>query len=172
MPEWIEREGQSCTLENRGLELQTMSGSSAGESARGKCCTLRSHLPSAELHPSRGKPPHPTPIVNHDDRAVLVCARVHERYYPTPPHPTHSKTLKGNGVATEGKWCRNWGENDVATEPKSGAFWCHIWGAYRTGRQLDFGFARVERCRKMLNLWSLAPGFSWPCPASNVMDRT
>ena len=149
MPEWIEREGQSCTLENHGLELQTMSGSSAGESARGKCCTLRSHLPSAELHPSRGKPPHPTPIVNHDDRAVLVCARVHERYYPTPPHPTPPHPPQN----PKRQWCRNWGENGVATEGKSGAFWCHIWGAYRTGRQLDFGFARVdaERC------WTCGP---------------
>ena len=49
--------------------------------------------------------------MNHDDRAVLVCARVHERYYPTPPHPTHPKTLKGNGVATEGKMVSQLREN-------------------------------------------------------------
>jgi len=31
--------------------------------------------------------------------------------HPTPPHPTHPKTLKGNGVATEGKMVSQLREN-------------------------------------------------------------
>ena len=37
-------------------------------------------------------PPHPTPAVPDDERplpvAVPVCVLEHERYYPTPPHPS------------------------------------------------------------------------------------
>ena len=37
-------------------------------------------------------PPHPTPAVTDDERAVPVavpvCVQEHERYHPTPPHPT------------------------------------------------------------------------------------
>ena len=37
-------------------------------------------------------PPHPTPAVTDDERAVPVavpvCVLEHERYYPTPPHPS------------------------------------------------------------------------------------
>ena len=36
--------------------------------------------------------PHPTPAVTDDERAVPlpvpVCVQEHERYYPTPPHPS------------------------------------------------------------------------------------
>ena len=53
-------------------------------------------------------PPHPTPPVadheravqclclqdskKNDEVAVPVCAQEHERYYPTPPHPTPLET--------------------------------------------------------------------------------
>ena len=60
-----------------------------------------------------------------DECAVLVCARVHERYYPTPPHPPPSPPQNPKRLL-----CRRWGENGVATEGKSGAFWCHIWGRF------------------------------------------
>ena len=52
-----------------------------------------------------------------DEGAVLVCARVHERYYPIPPHPPHPTppahriTLKGYCVADEGNMVSQLREN-------------------------------------------------------------
>ena len=39
---------------------------------------------------------HPTPPVTDQPRVVPVCAQEHERYYPTPSHPTGNWSWKSS----------------------------------------------------------------------------
>ena len=68
--------------------------------------THKPRIPTMCVHRNMNviTPPHPTPPVSDHERAVQclclqdskkddevavpVCAQEHERYYPTPPHPT------------------------------------------------------------------------------------
>ena len=50
-------------------------------------------------------PPHPTPAVTDDERAVPVavpvCVQEHERYCPTPPHPPSGSYLACGGTQNQ-----------------------------------------------------------------------
>ena len=60
--------------------------------------------------------PHPTGNLcrqnskKDDQVAVPVCAQEHERYYPTPPHPTGNWSWKSSAVpVSAGQQERWWG---------------------------------------------------------------
>ena len=94
----------------------------------------------AHVVPFPHPPPHPNPIVNHDEGAALVwwgcSACVRAGTWTLLPHPTPPQNPKrqlcrrwgGNGVPNPWKvqafagLCRRWGENGVADEWKSGVF--------------------------------------------------
>ena len=84
-----------------------------------------------------------------DEGAVIVCARVHERYCPTPPHPPPHPPTPPTPKTLKKQLCCRWGGNGVpnpwkvqqycvadewkivvADEWKSGVFWCQIWGRF------------------------------------------
>ena len=102
-------------------------------------------------------PPHPTPAVADDERAVPVaapvCVQEHERYYPTPPHPTPAVADDERAVPVAVPVCVQEHERYYPTPPhhqheRSGILLPQVIGFESSYKSLTAASDRKSYCRK------------------------